>query len=292
MSQPPSRPLILLSLLLCTNGCLDVAANGAIVDSTSHPGDGKTGGDGPRSQTDGALGGAISIYVAGDLSKVAFNDGLAGQTPYDYEIALSRYHVLLSAADPSPTLCFDHGTAPFVASISKDNLVGSCQTQTIKAGAYTHGRTKVDWARYTVDGVYHYLGQQLPGKLTFFRAYSDVTVNGKPYKAGEGTIAFSGLTTVEIPVTYPPLPPMPGIKTEVVSGELLMTFSYSKPLPIDPADARPHWARFHWKIFESFRWADEPLLGYTTATWDVAPVSSESVKLHGVSGYYTTSSVD
>jgi hypothetical protein len=256
---------------------------------------GEAGNDRRPPPADGAAEGAvgtIDIYVQGDLSEVAFTDGLSGQTPYDYQIALGRYHILRSAADPSPVLCFDHGKSPVAAHIEKDNLVGSCLTRTLPSGSYTHGRTKVDWARYSVDGVYHYLGQALPGKLTFFRAYSDVTVDNRSFKAGEGTIVFSGITTVEVPVVYPPMPSMPGVTFEVVNGELLMTFSYSKPLPIQQSSQQRHWARFHWKVFESFRWADAQEPGYTAGVWDVAPVLTETVGLYGVSSYYITSSVD
>lgn len=257
--------------------------------------DGVVAGGDAAAATDGAAGvGTITIFVKGDLSKVGFSDGLAGQTPRDYTIALSRYHVLRSADDPAPVLCFDHGPKPALTNIAKDNEVGSCRTSSIPTGPYTHGRTKVDWARYTVDGVYHYLGQKLTGSFTFFRAFSDVVHEGKPFKAGQGTITFSGATKVEIPVTYGPLPPMPGVSFKLQGGELSMTFRYTKPLLIEQQDTHAHWARFNWKIADSFRWADAQGYGYAKGVWDVAllPSSSEQVLLHGVSGYYVTSSKD
>lgn len=254
--------------------------------------------DGPAAEgspgVEAGGGGMINIFVKGDLTKGTFGDGLAGQTPQSYQIAISRYHILRSATDPSPVLCFDHGAKAYVVDVHKDNLVGSCLTKKISSGSYTHGRTKVDWARYTVDGVYHYPGQKIPGKFTFFRAYSDVVYDNKTYKAGQGTITFSGVTKVSIPVLYPPLPSIPGVAFETKNGEFSMTFRYSKPLPIVQADTQKHWARFHWKIHDSFRWADTTLPGYKTGAWDVSPLLSntEIVKLYGVSGYLVTSSVD
>lgn len=240
--------------------------------------------------------GTIAIFIKGDLSKPKqpHADGLVGQTPLDYKIAVSRYQILRSASDPAPFLCFEHGKHPFVADISKDNLVGHCQTNSIKTGIYTHGRTRVDWARYSVEGVYHYLGQQLPGSFTFFRAFSDVVYKGKPYQAGQGTIRFSGSTTVEIPVSYGPLPPMPGVTFETHAGELSMTFRYTNPLRIEQTDTEQHWARFHWRIGDSFRWADTAGLGYKQGVWDVSalPAYTEQIKVHGVTGYYVTSSKD
>jgi hypothetical protein len=274
------------------------ASSAGTIDGATRNGEGLTDlrrsnerGD-PQAPADGGEG-SISIYMAGDLSKTAFGDGLAGQTPSDFQIAVSRYHVLLSAADPSPQLCFDHGSSSSVASLGEGTKVGSCRTQTIKSGLYTHGRTKVDWARFTVDGTYHSAGQKIAGKLTFFRAYSDTVVSNRSFKAGQGTITFSGLSALEIPVTYPPPVSVPGILSfETINGELLVTFAFSKPLPIAQPDQHQHWARFHWKIGDAFRWADQALAGYQSGVWDVALPGAEPVMMHGVSSYYTTSSVD
>jgi hypothetical protein len=254
------------------------AADAAAASDGSTPGDGGVG--------------TIAIYVAGDLTPVVYGDGLAGQTPYDYQIALSRYDILLGATDPSPVLCFDLGATPFVVEVDKDNLVGSCVTAAVPSGTYTYGRTTIDWARYTVDGVYHYLDQQLPGKFVYFRAYSDTVYDGKAYAAGTGTVTFIGATAAEYPVVYGPPPNVAGVRFDIVGGKCLMTFPYTRPLPIDQSNTGAHWARFHWKIWESFRWTDAAWSGYQTGVWDVAPGGIETVGLYGVSSYYVTSSID
>ena len=140
----------------------------------------------------------------------------------------------------------------------------------------------------------HDLGQSLPGKFTFFRAYSDVTYDGKPYTAGTGTLTYSGIVTVEIPFTYGPLPDMPGVEFETVAGEFFMTFAYTNPLPIVQADTKERWARFHWEVQHSFRWTDLTTAGFQPNVWDVTPqaADAEAVLLHGVSGYHVTSSID
>jgi hypothetical protein len=242
----------------------------------------------PPSSTEGTIG----IYVKGELSRPGVADGLAGQTPAAYEVALSRYQILRSATDPSPALCFDHGKNPVVAAMDGgDTLVGTCRTRSVPTGLYTHGRTKVDWARYSIDGVYHLGGQAWSGKFTFFRAFSDVTVASRSFRAGEGTVRFSTLG-VEIPVVYPPLTSVPGLRFETLAGELSMTFAYSNPLPILESDQHQHWARFHWMVQDGFRWVDASLPGYQPAVWDVSPLSAETVMLYGVWSYFTTSSVD
>ncbi len=237
-------------------------------------------------------GGTIKIYLKGDLTPQTFTDKYSSQTPTNYQIALSRYFIMLNAQDPKPQLCF-HLKKVAVADMSKDNLMGSCRTQTLKTGLYTYGKVKVEWVRYTVDGVMHYNGIPLSGKLTFLRAYSDTTYQGKAYKAGQGRIKFAGPTTVEIPYTFPQVPTTPGLKFSLVKGEFFITFPYTKPLPIDQTSKDQHWARMHWKIHNAFRWIDKALPSYKTDIWDVAVTTSttEEVKLFGVSGYKITSSV-
>jgi hypothetical protein len=236
--------------------------------------------------------GRIAIYIAGDLSQAAFEDALAGQTPTDYEIAVSRYYTLTSANDPAPQLCFDHGDRYVIAKMHGDNLVGSCPTDSIRTAAYTHGGTKVEWTRYTVEGVYHVLGQDLPGKLSVFRAFSNTSYRGQSYAAGQGYLRVSGPTEREIPVVFPPLPDAPGVQFEIRDGEFFFTFVYSEPLLIEQHHPGQHWARFHWMIRDSFRWADRPLPGYAPGVWDLSPnpLASESISRYGVSGYYVTSS--
>lgn len=238
--------------------------------------------------------GQIQIYFKGDQTPETFQDGWVGQTPTEYKIALSRYWVLRSATDPSPQLCFDHGQKTVEADMSKDNLMGTCATATLKDGIYTHGKVKIDWVRYGVTGVLHYNGLPIQGKFTFFRAYSNVTYDGKSYKAQEGWLEFQGPTTVRVPYSYPPLPSpgVPGIQLSEVNGEFFMTFVYTKPLPIAQNNTDTHWARFHLKIYEAFRWADKNLPGYSHSVWDVTvdPSTSEEVKVGGVTGYYITAS--
>jgi hypothetical protein len=250
------------------------------------------GADGWRPGPDALPEGTIAIYVMGDQSPVAFVDGYAGQTVSNFEIALSRYQILLGAADPSPVLCFDLGATPTIVDVARDNLVGTCRTSTIPTGSYTHGRTKVDWSRYTVEGVLHSLAQSWPGQFTYFRAYSDTLYDGRAYVAGTGKVTFTGAVGFEYDVVYPPLVDGPAVQYQTVNGEMLMTFAYSHPLPINQGDEGKHWARFNWKTYQAFRWLDAMAPDYQTGVWDVAAVGTESVMMYGVSSYYVTSSVD
>jgi len=242
----------------------------------------------------GGGGGRILIYLAGDQQSKTFNDGLAGQTPTNYEIALSGYQVMTASDDPNPQPCFDHGDAPVVANLAGDTLMGSCPTSMIATAQYTHGRVRVDWLRYQVSGTLHAAGQVLPGQFTFFRAYSAVTFEGQSYQPGEGYLRYAGATTFERPMTFTDTLAWPGVTTELVNGEYWMTFPYGRPLPVVQNSMDEYWARFHWEIFEAFRWQNMSATGFMDGVWDVVPPpgASEQVQMSGVSGFYITTSLD
>lgn len=272
----------------------DTAAPGDTAPETAAVADTATA---DAAAADAPTGGTIAIYMKGEHDPKPFADGLSGQTPSGYQVAISRYAALKSADDPAPQPCFDHGTKATVADLKGDNLMGTCATAKMASGTYTHGRVKLDWSRYTVQGNLHYNGVTLPGSFTFLRAWSDTTVDGKAFQAGTGTLRFqdkTGVVANEVPYTYPPLPALPGITTQTVAGEFLMTFAYKKPLPIVQGAPGQHWARFHWHVLDGFRWQDAGGLAFSPGVWDVSPPPgvTETVVFAGATAYFVTSSVD
>lgn len=235
--------------------------------------------------------GKIAIYMKGDLTPQTFTDGLSGQTPQNYQVALSRYEVLTSQNDTNPQLCFDHGKNAVIADMAKDNLMGSCLTQSLKTALYTYGRVKVEWVSYEVDGTVHASGQVLSGKLTIFRAFSTGTHQGRSYQAGDAVVRFMGF---EFPIVAPPPISIPAIDFALVNGEFFVTFPYKRGLLVDGQDKEERWARFNWKIFEAFRWEERTTAGYVKGRWDVGmtPQDTETVKIYGVTDYYITTSMD
>lgn len=239
-------------------------------------------------------GGTIDIYFAGDLEPKDFEDGYSGQTPKEYEIALSKYHVQTSLDDPMPVPCFEHDE-PRVANMLDDNLMGTCQIAEIPTDTYTHGRTRVDWVRMTVEGTLHFNGNAFPGDFTFFRAYSDTTFEGDPYDAGEGWIEYSGPMDRRFDFDFgETVPAQPGSKAETINGEFWFTFPFGRPLPIVESAQDSYWSRLHWEVYESFRWEERMMGSYTDGAWDVAvnPAQNEEVFSFGVTGAYVTSSID
>jgi hypothetical protein len=267
------------------------AGEGGFGGGGGSAGEGGFGGGGGSGGTTGV--GRIDIYLTGDATPHAFSDGLSGQTPRDYLIAVGAYEVLTSADDPTPVPCFAHAS-PVVADLSLDNLMGSCETASIPTGLYTHGRVQVDWASYTVDAVYQSTFP-IPGEYTFFRAYSDTDVGGVSYLAGEGSVTFSYAAGSDTyPWVFTDLPQVPGVQYDVVNGKLWITFPFTHALPIDQSNTDLHWARMNWEIFNAFRWSELAYPGYSTGTWDTSLniLASEPVHYDGVTGYYVTSSVD
>lgn len=237
--------------------------------------------------------GAIAIFLAGDETERVFDDGLVGQTPRDYVIALSRYELLRNASDEDPALCFDHGERLVAADMSGDTLMGRCSTESVPTGSYTHGRVKVEWVRLTIAGRVHSDLGVFPGDFEVFRAYSDTRYDGRTWRASQGYIEYQGVANFRVEVVFATDNDAP---THVIEdGEYLLTFPYGRTLPVVSGAEDAYWARFHWQTFEGFRWQERDTEGFREGEWDVVaetPTDSESVRYQGVTGYYVTTSLD
>lgn len=74
-----------------------------------------------------------------------------------------------------------------------------------------------------------------------------------------------------------------------------MTFPFGRALPVLQDSEPQHWARFHWELFDSFRWQERARTDYAEGIWDVNAMNNtqtEQVFMNGVSGFYISSSVD
>lgn len=256
-------------------------------DATTDAGPGE-----PDVQTDN---GSISLYLAGDLSAKSFNDHYVGQTPKAFEVAISQYDIQTSRQAATGVNCFELDE-PVVADLLQDNLLGSCDTESLPTGEYTHGRVKVEWVRFTVDGTLHTAALATPGEVTFFKAYSETDYDGESYDAGEGWVEFTGLTTQRFPAEFDhSLPSGGGLRAEVIDDEYWLTFPFSSRLPVLQHNNDDHWARLSMEVYESFRWDSRRTFGYDRDAWDVNiynPSRSEEIMVRGISGYYVTTSMD
>jgi hypothetical protein len=265
------------------------------------PGDAEApDGDGEET-TDGEGGdpacpdcGMIRIYVAGDPRDKTFQDGLSGQTPFDYFIGVSSYQALRGVDDPAPVLCFDYGADTFAIDLGKDNLVGRCRTSSLAPATYTHGRTKVDWMTYKVVGDVHVGALSLPATFQVFKAFSACDHDGRRYAAGEGWVGYEVAgATGQLPYDFPELPALAGVTFVTEGDAFYMVFPFTHPFVIAESDSAEHWSRMYWEIDESYRWTDLRLEGYAAGRWDVAASgTTEEVRMFGVSGYRIDSSED
>ena len=272
-------------------GCaLAVAvATGCGGSATSAP----DGGDDAAAQ-DGAVAedaagrAVIEIYVEGDPTAKTFTDGYSGQTPRDYVMGLQRFDLLRSSNDPTPVTVFDYGPGYTEVDMSTKTLVGVGRTPDIPAGSYSHARVLLAMARFTVNASAHSGSLGLPGAITATSALSDTIIDGTPFTKGQCQFEFvSGSITNTLGGALPPLPATAG-GTIVDDGQRTwMVFPFAAPLAVDPGDAATHQATITYETFESFRWEEQALTGYTTGVWDVNAdfVSSEVVKNFGATGY-------
>ena len=123
---------------------------------------------------------------------------------------------------------------------------------------------------------------------------SDTRYGDKNYTANSGYIEFRGDITFRVPMSFPAMYSSGGINIRLLEGELWLTFPYSVPLPIVSDNFDAHWARFHWEVFQSFRWMDSNLDGHARGVWDtrLSIDDSEDVVGSGFNGYHVTSSLD
>ncbi len=271
-----------------SSGELSEDASGDADDAET--GDADASGD-TADTADTADVGRIEIYLAGDHAVRDYNDGLSGQTPTAYQIGISGYQ-LRTGPTATPVPCFDLDE-PVVADMDGDTLVGHCRTDEVPTALYTHGRVRVEYLTYTVGGRLHYAGQVYAGDFVIFRAYSDTVYEGVDYNAGSGWVRYEGPTTVTLPVEYAPLDVV-GLSGELVGGEYWLTFPYLRVLPVETSNTDTHWARFHWEVYEAFRWVDDAGPDNRDGEWDVGTTlaASEEVRMTGVAGYHITSSID
>ena len=243
--------------------------------------------------------GEIAIYLTGDLTPVVFEDGAAGQTPRDYHVGVSAYRMIRPEGSGSSGSipCFEYEDT-LVADLYEDTLMGSCLTSEIPTATYTHGLVRVEWVTYTIDGTIHTADDVYPGEFEFFRAMSDTEYEGEGYTGGEGYLQFTGAFSYRFPVYGTSLSDGGGIEFQWddENRDMWMKFPFNRPLPIESGSPEAHWARFHWEIYESFRWIDQVRDNYKKNVWDVRSYlispSTEQVVGSGFNGYHITTSLD
>lgn len=304
--------LLTLGVVAC--GRLDGVDHSAGADGGAASSDGglAAGGDGGALTGDGgvvtgdggsvAAAGDLEIYVAGDLTPKTLTDGLAGQTPHEYKMALATFQLLRSATDSAPVTVFTYaGNNDVEADILGRTLVGRASMASLPVQTYTHARSRLTRTRVTVDATVHTSGVAIPGTLTIVGVYS---CNGCSYRYTDpesgsvlspGQAAFTFRSMGSRVTQVGELPPLPatagGQVVQDTEGTWLvfpLPFPFVPPTPqhlTNPADVCR--ATITYDVASSFRWRDETRTGYTTSTFDVEPGTFhyEPVVNFGATGY-------
>jgi hypothetical protein len=232
-------------------------------------------------------GGTISIYIKGDKTAVTFSDGFAGQTPKEYKMGLGRYDIMTSPSDPAPVTVFDHGAKPVDVDLLGTTLGGAAKIAALPAGTYTHGRVLLTSATFTIAAIVH-AGLAVPGDIRVVSALSDTTIDGTSWTQGKTTFTFiAGAIQQTVPGVIPPLPSTGGGSIVQTGGKTWMIFPFPTPLTLYPSMKKDYQATIIYKVFESFRWEDQSLPGYTAKVFDVdaLKLTFEPVRNFGATGY-------
>jgi hypothetical protein len=278
-------------------GSLTLALAVGCTDTISHQTDGSVEGLKPdthapvearidQTRADGG-GATFTIYIKGDKTATTFSDGFVGQTPKEYKMGLGRYDIMKSPSDPAPVTVFDHGATPVDVDLLGTTLAGSAKIAALPAGTYTHGRVLLTHATFTVAATVH-AGVPWPGDIRVVTALSDTTIDGKSWTQGQTTFTFiAGTIQQTVPGVIPPLPSTGGGSVVQVGGKTWMIFPFPTPLTLYPALTQSYQGTMIYKVFESFRWEDQSLTGYTAKVFDVdaLKMTFEPVKNFGATGY-------
>lgn len=226
----------------------------------------------------------LYIYVEADLTEKTFTDGLSGQTPKNYTMALARFDVMTSASDTSPVTIFDHGNAPRDVDMLGRTLAGTARMSSLPAGTYSHGRVKLVSASFDVDATVHAMGNHMPGTISVFAALSDHNDGTKDWTQGQAEYTFS-LYPTPMAAVIPALPSTVGGQVVQEDGETWLVFEFDQPMTLSPDITQDINATMVFEVFESFRWEDQDLTDYTDGVLDTTAVSSEPVLNFGATGY-------
>jgi hypothetical protein len=260
--------------------------------SSSAPADG--GADTARPEDAGADDApgreVIEIYIEGDpITPKTYTDGYSGQTPRDFTMGLQRLELLRAADDPDPVTVFDLPSGYTEVDMSQKTLLGVGRTGEIPAGSYSHVRALLIMARFTVDATAHSGSASLAGAVTVLDAISDATIDGTPLTKGQCRLHFESPSySTTLTYTLPPLATATGGTLVDDGPRTWLLFPFPLPIDIDPADTATHQATVTFETYESFRWEEKALSGYTTGVWDVAMATTdaEAVKSFGATGYH------
>ena len=265
----------------------DDAGEAGTVDSVSVP---ETPGSVDSGPTDSPTAGAqLFFHVRASTAPFKHSDGYAGQTATNAKQGIRSMRLLREAGDTSPVVVFDHGKGYVEAGYNDgdDTLVGQVAALKVPAGPYKLAQIVVTHSRFRVASTLHY-GLAYPGSYDCVQALSDsTTIDGVTHSAGWYRYKFeTGTASYPVEGTNAPLPTSPttgGFTMKTSGGDTY--YETAIDLVVDPTIKKDVKVVIGVNMYESFRWEDQPVLGYAIGVYDTTPVSFEPVRRFGANSF-------
>jgi hypothetical protein len=232
----------------------------------------------------------LFFHVRTNTAPFTHTDGYSGQTARKAYQGVRKLRVYRDTADPSPLVVFDHG-AGFVEAgynAGDDTIVGSTSLAKVPSTRFKLARMTVTHSRYVVSSTLHYLTTPIPGDFDCVQTLSDnVTIDGTVRARGWYRYIFNAMGK-----SYPqeglgaPLPSSPttgGFTMKTDGGETY----YELPIDLvaDGSIKKDVHLVVDVNMFESYRWEDQDLAGYTRGVFDTTPISYEPIRRFGANSY-------
>jgi hypothetical protein len=247
----------------------------------------------PTNPTNPVTGPKVTIKMRGSTAPFAHADGFGGETPKKQIVAVRSLYLYRSPTDANPVLVFDHNANTVEAELitGKTTDIASVVAKTLPAGVFTMAKAGAAYVRYTVDARMH-TPIAIDGQYDNVQALSDgAMIDGVSQKKGHFRYSF-----VSGGVTYGTLEGEDA-PTPVVNSNGGLTMDMSGPqtfyvfpvnIAIDPNVTTDHEVLMELNVDKSFRWQDQPNLGYTKDVFDTTPTMFEPVMAFGANTFKLT----
>jgi hypothetical protein len=232
----------------------------------------------------------ISILVEATNQAFAHKDGHAGQTPKAQALSISALYMQAEGESAPTTRVFDFDTSGIDTPLTPGSSteVAKVSLKDVPAGKYSHCRTYVTLASYTVATSMHAFGFTVPGTIRGVHVLSDgASIDGTPGKSGAFRFAFQpdacGMPYAYGGENFPFAQPGPNFSLQVENGRAF--YAYDCALTVPKTSARDLQIVMKLNMDRNFRSSDAPVLGYQSGVFDATPTSSETVQRFGANSF-------
>jgi hypothetical protein len=237
--------------------------------------------------------GTLAIHIHANTAAFQHTDGASGQTASSTRAGVRSLRLLRSPSDPEPLQLFDLGATPVEAGFDdgNDTVVAQVAPGALVAGAYMLARLVITHSRFTIDGTMHVGAAATPGTFDDVLVMSNGTLLDGTlrdagfydyvFDAGGQKTAFTGANAAIAGYST-----TAGARGVVESGEWAVYFPVALMLPANVAPGST--LTIDVNMYESFRWTDLALAGFTAGVFDTTTTSYEPVVRFGGNSFVAT----